>query len=76
MGMSNNETAATFDAILRLEWEVRVTRTAAEFAPINRLRETDSIKSNARTAQARLFAAVEALSDAEAVAFGEYRSNL
>lgn len=66
----------SFETILDLEHEVRITKVSAVFAPSSfRLDQKTDRYSNAASAQARLFAALDALTPAEQVAFGKYRSS-
>lgn len=71
---TNNDTNARFDVILDLEHEVRLTKTIDLFAPMNlRAGQKADRATNAASAQARLFAAIDSLTPAEATAFTAYR---
>lgn len=60
------EQAARFDALLDLERQTQVTKNVAGFIV------GDGVAAQ-RRGQARLFAAIAALTPAEAAAFGRYR---
>jgi hypothetical protein len=72
--MTATATAAKYDAILDAEALLRIERALSAFAPSSKpdyLRTAS--ESNLRRAQARLFAAIDDLTPAEATAFGAYR---
>lgn len=68
------EQAAKFEEILDLEHEVQGNEASAAFAPANLpLHLKDGRAKNLKRSQDRLYAAINALSPADAKAFGDYR---